>query len=153
MTERSISMRKILIAALAATTLIPAGAASAQSAREVRQDQREVRRDVARGDFREARRDRRELREDWQDYRRAHRDQYRQRAYVAPRGYRYRTVGIGSVLNGAFLGRSYWVGDYGRYRLPQPGFNQRYVRYGDDVLLVNVRTGRVIRVYNNFYWR
>ena len=146
-------MRKILIAALAATTLVPAGVAYAQSAREVRQDQREVRRDVARGDFREARRDRQELREDWRDYQRSHRDQYRQRAYVAPRGYRYRAVGIGSVLNRLFYGSNYYVNDWNRYRLPRPGINQQYVRYGDDVLLVNVRNGRVVRVYNNFYWR
>ena len=146
-------MRKILIAALAATTLIPAGAASAQSAREVRQDQREVRRDVARGDWREAREDRQELREDWRDYQRTHRNEFRRNQYVAPRGYRYRSVGIGANLNTAFLGRSYWVSVYGRYRLPRPGVNQRYVRYGDDVLLVNVRNGRVLRVYNNFYWR
>ena len=29
---------------------------------------------------------------------------------------------------------------------------QRYVRHYDDLLLVNTRTGRVIRVYNGFYW-
>jgi Ni/Co efflux regulator RcnB len=145
-------MHKILIAALAAATVVPS-TASAQSYREVRQDQREVRRDVARGDFREARRDRQELRQDWQDYRRTHRNEFRRNHYVAPRGYRYRPVSIGAQLSAALFGRNYWINDYGRYRLPRPGFNQQYVRYGDDVLLVNVRTGRVIRVYNNFYWR
>jgi Ni/Co efflux regulator RcnB len=146
-------MRKLLIAALAATTLIPAGAASAQTYREVRQDQREVRRDVARGDYREARRDRQELREDWRDYQRAHRNEYRRNAWVGPRGYRYRPVAVGTVLNRLLYGDRYYVSDWNRYRLPNPGRFQRYVRYGDDVLLVNVRNGRVIRVYNNFYWR
>jgi Ni/Co efflux regulator RcnB len=159
-------MRKILIAALAASAIVPA-AASAQSAREVRQDRREVsqdrrevRRDVARGNFDEARRDsrelredRRELQEDWQDYRRTHRSEFRRDAYVAPRGLRYRPVAIGAQLNNRFYGRNYWLGDYGRYRLPRLGMNQQYVRYGNDVLLVNMRTGRVVRVYRDFFWR
>lgn len=158
-------MRKILIAALAATALVPS-MASAQSAREVRQDQRElnrdrreVRRDVARGDFNEARRDRQELREDrretredWQDYRRTHRGAFHRPMYAAPRGMRYRPVSVGAQLSAAFFGRNYWVSDYSNYRLPRPGVSQQYVRYGNDVLLVNIRTGRVIRVYNGFFW-
>jgi Ni/Co efflux regulator RcnB len=159
-------MRKLLFAAAAATVVLAPGVASAQSAREVhqdqrevRKDQREVRRDVARGDFnearhdrRETREDRRELREDWQDYRRNHRDAFHRSAYVAPRGFRYRPVAIGARLNRAFYGRSYWVNDYATYRLPRPGYHQAYVRYGNDVLLVNTRNGRVIRVYSGFYW-
>lgn len=144
-------MRKLIIAALAATALVPS-VASAQSAREVRQDQREVRRDVARGDFREARHDRQELREDWQDYRRAHRSEYRRNAYVAPRGHRYRPVAVGAQLNAAFFGRNYQV-NWNRYRLPRPAARQQYIRYGNDVLLVNARTGRVVRVFRDFYWR
>jgi Ni/Co efflux regulator RcnB len=158
-------MRKILIAALAAAALIPT-TASAQSGREVRQDrrevnqgQREVRRDVARGDFdearedrREVREDRRELREDWQDYRRTHRNAFHRPAYVAPRGMRYRPVAVGARINQAFYGRPYRFGDYSNFRLPRPGANQQYIRYGNDVLLVNVRTGRVVRVFSGFFW-
>jgi len=144
-------MRKLLVAAIAATVLVPS-AASAQSAREVRQDQREVRRDVARGDFQEAREDRRELREDWRDYRRTHRNVYNRPAYVAPRGYRYRPVVIGTTLNQRFWAPRYRIRNYDTYRLPYPGRNRVYVRYGNDVLLINARTGRVIRVYNRFFW-
>ena len=127
--------------------------ASAQSAREVRQDRREVRRDIARGDYQEAREDRQELREDWQDYRRSHRNEYRRDRYVAPRGYRYRPVAVGVTLNRAFWGSNYGLGDWNRYRLPHPGVNQRYIRYGNDVLLINARNGRVVRVFRDFYWR
>lgn len=145
-------MRKLIIAALAATALVPS-VASAQSAREVRQDQREIRRDVARGDWQEAREDRQELREDWQDYRRSHRSEFRRNVYVAPRGYRYRQASVGTVLNSAFWGRNYQVSNWNRYRLPRPGVNQQYIRYGNDVLLINVRNGRVVRVFRDFYWR
>lgn len=157
-------MRKILLAALAVTVLVPS-VATAQSGREVRsdrrevtQDSREVRRDVARGQFNEAQRDnrelredRRELREDWQDYRRTHRSAFHRPAYNAPRGLRYRPVAVGARIAAGFYGRPYWVG-YTNYRLPRPGANQQYVRYGNDVLLVNVRTGRVVRVFSGFFW-
>jgi Ni/Co efflux regulator RcnB len=155
----------MLLVALAATALAPS-IASAQTASEVRRserevsrDQREVDRDLARGDYQEARedaretrRDRREVREDWQDYRRAHRGVYHRPAYVAPRGYRYRPVAAGTRLNHAFWGSRYRIGNYDRYRLPYPGRNRIYVRHGNDVLLINARNGRVIRVFNRFFW-
>jgi Ni/Co efflux regulator RcnB len=160
-------MRKIIIAALAAATILPAGAASAQSAREVRQDQRELqrdRRDVQRarangdrGDVREARQelreDRRETREDWRDYRNSHRTVYTRGGYAGPRGYRYRPVNVGYRFTPEYYGRNYWINDYGTYRLPRPGYGyQRWVRYGNDVVLVDTRSGRVVQVYNRFFY-
>jgi Ni/Co efflux regulator RcnB len=155
----------MLLAAFAATALVPS-VAIAQSAREVRhdrqevrQDRREVHRDRAWGDYREARQDRREvredrreLREDWRDYRRSHRGVFHRSAYVAPRGLRYRPVTAGARLDAALYGRPYRIGDYATYRLPRPGHERTYVRYGNDVLLVNVRTGRVVRVFDGFFW-
>jgi len=160
-------MRKIIIAVLAAATILPAAGASAQSAREVRQSQREVRqsqRELAearrygdRGDVREARRevreDRRELREDWRDYRRSHRNVYTRGAYAGPRGYRYRPVNVGYRFAPQYYGRNYWINDYATYRLPRPGYGyQRWVRYGNDVVLVDTRSGRVTQVYNRFFY-
>jgi Ni/Co efflux regulator RcnB len=144
-------MRKILLAALAATVLVPVGA-NAQSSREIRHDQREVNRDIRNGRYNEARRDRRELREDWRDYRRSHRHVYTRPAYVAPRGYRYRPVAVGAVLNQLFWGPRYRIGNYATYRLPYPGRHRAWVRYGNDVVLINTRNGRVITVYNNFFY-
>lgn len=143
-------MYKVLIAALAATALVPT-TAFAESRHEIRHDRREIRRDMKRHDYREARRDRRELREDWREYRRAHRSVYHRPAYVAPRGYRYNSVRIGYHLAPAFWGRPYWV-DYSYYRLPVPPPGTRYIRYGNDVLLISARTGRVIAVYDRFFW-
>jgi Ni/Co efflux regulator RcnB len=159
-------MRKIIIAAIAAATILPA-AASAQSGREVRQSAREVRqseRDLQRaraygdrGDIREARRevreDRRELREDWRDYRRSNRNVYTRGAYAGPRGYRYRPVSVGYRFAPAYYGQRYWINDYATYRLPRPGYGyQRWVRYGNDVVLVDTRSGRTVQVYNRFFY-
>jgi Ni/Co efflux regulator RcnB len=144
-------MRTMVLAAVAAAVAVPS-VASAQSAREVRHDQREVRRDMRHGDYREAREDRRELREDWRDYRRSHREVYRRPAYAGPRGWRYRPVAVGHRFAPVYYGRNYWVNDYARYRLPRPGADRRWVRYGNDVVLVNIRTGRVISVYHSFFY-
>jgi len=158
-------MHKLLIAALAATTLVPV-AAQAQSAREVRESAREVRRDQRdlhhaqrhgdRRDVREARRDlkdsRRELRGDWRDYRRTNREVYRRPAYVGPRGYNYRPVGVGHRFEPAYYGNRYVVNNYSTYRLPPPSRGARWVRYGNDVALVNVSNGRVLEVYRGFFW-
>ena len=172
-------MRKLLIAALAASTLTPV-VASAQSAGEVRRGQEEVRRgqnevrqgrdevrrDLRRGDMQEAREDRRELREDrrevrkdrrevrqdWRQYRQNNRQAFRQGRYNGPRGYRYAPVTIGYRFAPTYYSQRYWIGDPYRYRLPRPSYNQRWIRYGNDVILINVRTGRVVQVYRSFFW-
>ncbi len=157
-------MRKILAAAIAATVLIPT-LASAQTPelrngrQEVRQGQREVRQDVRRGDWQEAREDRQELREDrreyredWREYRRKNQSAFRKGTWSPPRGYRYAPVRVGVNLNPAFYGNRYWINDPGAYRLPRASVGTRYVRYGQDVVLINARTGRVLRVYNNFFY-
>ena len=158
-------MRTILIAALAGAALLPS-AAVAQSGREVRNDAREVqhdREDMRRaernGDYRKAdaarqemREDQREMRDDWRRYRESHRDRFRMGAYHGPDGYRYRAIDPGYRFERSYYGRRYWVGSPTRYHLPPAGRNQRWVRYGNDVVLVNIRTGRVIRVYRDFFW-
>ena len=158
-------MRKIMIAALAAAALTPV-AASAQSYGEARQSQRELResrrdlqdarRNGSREDIRDARRevreDRQEAREDWRDYRRAHGDVYRRGAYTGPRGYRYRPVTVGYRFAPAYYGRSYWINDPWTYRLPRAAANERWIRYGRDVVRVDLRTGRVVAVNNGFFY-
>lgn len=144
-------MRKLLLAALAASALVPAGA-NAQSAREIRHDQREINRDVARGHPQEAREDTRELNQDWRAYRRTHRNVYTRPAFRWPRGYSYRPLTVGAVLDQLFWGPQYRISNYTTYRLPYPGPNRAWVRYGNDALLINVRTGRIITVYNDFFY-
>ena len=157
-------MRKTLIAALAVATIVPS-MASAQTGeirrgqREVQQGQAEVQRDLRRGDYQEAREDarevredRRELNQDWRDYRRSHQSTFRRGHYQAPRGYRYTPVRVGVTLRPAYWNNRYWINDPQTYRLPRNGMGTRYIRYGNDVLLINTRTGRVLRVYNGFFW-
>ncbi|MHA6723938.1 RcnB family protein [Sphingomonas sp. RS2018] len=164
-------MRRLIIAALAASVIVPT-AASAQSYGEVRQGQREVRQDQRaldrarasgdRSDIREARQelreDRREVREDRRDYRQdrraGDRDRYAYRggAYRGPRGYRYRPVAVGHRFAPSYYGRNYWVNDYASYRLARPNYGyQRWVRYGNDVVLVDTRTGRVVQVRPRYF--
>lgn len=160
-------MRKnLILSALTALSLIPASGAFAQSVQEIRQDNREVREQKyrlreaqatgnrheardARHDLREARQERRE---DWRDYRRAHRDMFHLPRYMAPRGYTYRPVTVGVRLAPVWYGRSYWISDPYRYRLRVVSGPERWIRYGNDVLLVNTRTGRVIEVNPGFFW-
>ena len=149
-------MRKMILLGLMAVTAIPTAlptAANAQSQRERRDDRQELREDR-----RELREDRRELRE---DIRRGEREVYRDRrevnrnrsAYVAPyRGWRYRSLTPGYRLQPGFYGPRYTISNFGRYRLGPPGANRRWIRYGNDLVLVNLRNGRVIQVVRNRYW-
>jgi Ni/Co efflux regulator RcnB len=155
-------MRKIILLALMAATAVP-GMAMAQSAGEVRRDNREVRheqRDLRqaqrygdRDDVRDARHDlrdaRQERREDWQDYRKSHREVYARGNWRAP--FRYTAWNTGARLKPAYYSSRYYV-DAGRYRLPPARGDVRWVRHYNDVLLVNVRTGRVVQVHRGFFW-
>jgi Ni/Co efflux regulator RcnB len=150
-----------LMAAVAAPSI--AQAQSLGEARESQRDVREARRDLReakiygdRGDRREARRDlrdaRREARQDWRDYRRSHRQVYRRPAYVGPRGYVYRPVSVGYRFAPMYYSSRYVIADPYRYRLPMAHRGARWIRYGNDVVLVDIRTGRVLEVHNRFFW-
>lgn len=158
-------MRKLvllgLIAAAAVPTIAPAQNRDLRDARrDVREEQRELDRAYRRGApphvIRDERRDVREARqayrEDWRDWRRDHRNDYRRPAYVGPRGYTYRPVAVGYRFQPTYYGRNYWVNDWQRYRLSAPGANRRWVRYGNDVVLVDTRSGRVAAVNRDFFW-
>lgn len=154
-------MRKLIIAGLMAATMMPA-AVSAQSRDEVRRDRqdlreeqrelRDARRHGDRRDVREERRDvreaRQELREDRRDYRqnrRAHSRGYT-RYYAPQRNWSYRPVYQGYNLQPQFYSQRYYAPGYRAQR------NARYIRYGDDLLLVNTRNGRVLQVRRNYFW-
>jgi Ni/Co efflux regulator RcnB len=115
--------------------------------REERRDLRDARRDY-REEYREARRD--WGRDDWRYARNQNRELYRGYGWRSP--YRYQTFRPGVRLNFGYYQPRYQINDYGRYRLPRPGWNQRWVRHYNDVLLVDVRSGYVVDVIRNFYW-
>jgi hypothetical protein len=96
---------------------------------------------------------RRDNRYNWYGYRSGHRDLFRLRPYYAPyRNYYYRRIGIGFFLDALFYGDRYWIDDPWSYRLPAVYGPYRWVRYYDDVLLVDIYTGEVVDVIYDFFW-
>jgi len=96
---------------------------------------------------------RRDQRYDWQRYRDRNRDRYRYR-YTAPRGwsYGYSRFSIGISIWSGLYSSSYWINDPYYYRLPPVHGSLRWVRYYDDALLVDIRTGYVVDVIYDFFW-
>ena len=57
------------------------------------------------------------------------------------------------ALPGLFLMPAYFYADWATLGLPPPQPDFQWVRYGPDLLLVNVTTGQVVdAVYGVFYW-
>ena len=96
---------------------------------------------------------RNDRRYDWQRYRYSNSHIFRRGGYYAPyRNHRYNRLSIGLILGSAFLGQNYWINDPWYYRLPPAYPGTRWVRYYDDVLLIDVYTGEVIDVIHDFFW-
>ena len=55
----------------------------------------------------------------------------------------------GLRLKPNFFTSRYYFNDFGRFGLPAPGTNQRWVRHAHNLVLVNTRTGMVLRVLHN----
>lgn len=133
---------------------------------ERREDRRDFRRDV-REDRREWRQDRREdrierrqwnrgwrndNRYDWLRYRNHNRSIFNIGRYYAPYGNSYSRFSIGLRLGSPYYSSRYWIADPWQYRLPPAYAGTRWVRYYDDVLLVDLYTGEVMDVIHNFFW-
>ena len=152
---------KFLTAGLIAALMVP-GAALAQtrgevreSRQDVREEQRELRqaqrygdRDDVRDERRDVRNARQELREDRRDW-----DQEsRYQNYRAP--FRYQQFRVGATLRSNYYAPAYRPSYDSRWGVPRAGRNLTYVRHYNDLLLVNERNGRVVKVYrNHFNWR
>jgi hypothetical protein len=96
---------------------------------------------------------RNDRRYDWYGHRSRYRDQYRLGRYYAPvYGHRYSRFSIGFSIGAPFYSSRYWINDPWRYRLPEVYGPYRWVRYYDDVLLVDIYSGRVVDVIHNFFW-
>lgn len=163
-------MRKfVILAAMAATVLPVAAQAQNREIRRDRQELREERRDLRQarrhGDRRDVRNERRDVREarrelrqdrrdwrrdDWRGWRNNNRALYRRGHWRSP--YRYRAFRPGISIARHYYSPRYYINDPWRYHLPRPGRNLRWVRHYDDILLINIRTGRVVDVIRNFYW-
>jgi len=145
-------MRKTLIIGLLCGAAF-SGTASAQSEREILKDEKavaaqQVQLDDARdrgnaGDIHKASDQlngaRQELREDRSDQQTSR--------YQAPyRNWSQSTPAVGSQLRSKFYGTRYVISNPEHYQLGSVASDQRWIRYGDDILLVNVRNGRVEQV-------
>ena len=97
---------------------------------------------------------RNDRRYDWQRYRARNRAIYRMPHYYAPRGwsYGYRRPSIGIYLDAMFFASNYWINDPWYYRLPPAGYGYRWIRYYNDALLIDERTGYVVDVITDFFY-
>lgn len=91
---------------------------------------------------------------DWHGYRSSNRNSYHLSPYYDPFGsrYGYQRFSIGIRLNSFFYSDRYWISDPYAYRLPYVDGSYRWVRYYNDVLLVDLRTGYVVDMINDFFW-
>lgn len=105
-------------------------------------------------DFRWNRDWRRDNRYDWQAYRFSNRNFYRQSRYYDPFGsrYGYQRFSIGIRIGSSYYNDRYWISDPFAYRLPYADGPYRWVRYYDDVLLIDLRDGAVVDVIHDFFW-
>jgi Nickel/cobalt transporter regulator len=96
---------------------------------------------------------RNDSRYNWSGHRDRYRNHYRPGRYYSPyRGHSYRRYGIGINIGSAFFGSRYWISDPSYYRLPPAYGPYRWVRYYDDVLLIDLRSGRVVDAIHDFFW-
>jgi hypothetical protein len=88
---------------------------------------------------------------DWQRYRYQNRRIFSPGRYYAPyRGYGYNRLNIGIVLDQLFFGRDYWIDPYD-YHLPPAAPGTEWVRYYNDVVLVDTYSGEVLDVIYDFF--
>lgn len=96
---------------------------------------------------------RRDRRYDWRSYRTSNRDVYRSSRYYAPyRAYSYRPLSVGLFVEPQFFGQRYWISDPWQYRLPAVYGPYKWVRYYDEVLLIDIYDGQVVDVIRDFFW-
>jgi Ni/Co efflux regulator RcnB len=164
-------MRKLIATALLAAVAMPSVAVARDrdyvSRDELRRDRADIREEYR--EYRDARRygdrdDIRKERREYNDARREYRDdvrdwrEYRGRnPHVYRRGHwrsdhAYRRFDRGHRVHHGYYAPRYVINDPWRYRLPPAYGHTRWVRHYDDVLLIDMRTGRVRDVIRGFYW-
>ena len=96
---------------------------------------------------------RRDQRYDWQRHRYSNRNLFSGNRYYAPYGwnYGYRRFSIGFSLSYVLYDQRYWIEDPYAYRLPPADGPYRWVRYYEDVLLVDLRSGQVVDAIYDFF--
>lgn len=119
--------------------------------RDGRNDWRGGDRDGRRGDWNRGWRN--DNRYDWARWRNSNRNIFRIGRYYSPYSdYGYNRFSIGFFLEPLFYDQRYWIGDPWQYRLPPAPYGTQWVRYFDDVILVDVDTGEVLDTIYDFFW-
>lgn len=96
---------------------------------------------------------RNDRRYDWSGWRYRNRNIFHLGRYYSPyRDWSYRRFSIGLFLEPLFFSQNYWIGDPWQYRLPPAPPGTRWIRYYDDVLLVDTYSGEVIDAIYDFFW-
>jgi Nickel/cobalt transporter regulator len=72
--------------------------------------------------------------------------------FIYPPGYAYRRWAVGSVLPPFFLAPNYYYSDWATLGLDPPPPGTQWVRYGPDLLLVDVASGNVIEVVPDVFY-
>jgi Ni/Co efflux regulator RcnB len=90
---------------------------------------------------------------DWRGHRDRHRHHYHPGRYYAPHRHdHYRRFSVGIFIGAPYYTNRYWISDPWAYHLPHAHGPYRWVRYYDDVLLIDIRNGYVVDVIHNFFW-
>jgi Ni/Co efflux regulator RcnB len=63
-----------------------------------------------------------------------------------PPGWGYQRWSVGMMLPATFLTTAFFWDSYSRVGLPPPPVGARWVRYGPDLVLVEVPSGRILEV-------
>ena len=73
-------------------------------------------------------------------------------AFIYPPGFGYRSWAVGGILPPIFLAPQYYYSDWAALGLDPPPPGTQWVRYGPDLLLVDVGTGNVIQVVPGVFY-
>ena len=73
-------------------------------------------------------------------------------AFRFPAGFAYRRWATGAILPPIFLSSPYYYDSYASLGLGPPPAGYRWVRYGPDLLLVDVVTGRIGDVVDEVFY-
>ena len=94
---------------------------------------------------------RNDSRYDWHNYRRHHRSHFHLGFYIDPFGWGYQPFYAGYRMWPSYYGNQYWI-DPSLYGLPYPPPGAAWVRYYNDVLLIDLYSGTVLDVIPGFFW-
>lgn len=88
---------------------------------------------------------------DWHNYRNHHRSRFHLGFYIDPFSWGYEPFSIGYRMWPAYYGNQYWI-DPAMYGLPYPPPGAAWVRYYNDVMLIDLYSGTVLDVIPGFFW-